>query len=611
MKAIMTSAAADCAILQQPTLAADMTLADYLARLGKHVLTSKERISLTLFTRWLTATPAPAVVLAQGEAVVDCFASDLESGRMTGRRGRYRAMRQQAVADIFSVHNRACAAAEPGFLRPLLTRKTYRHLQRYARLTPLSQQAMIWFQEKGVSPPGKHGRAARPLTVATRKSSTYTALLLLEQLGLDGFEKLTPELVPEPSADDPEYKAKCRLLHAASTFYKACHAKGLLPANPLANVSHAVFANDAERDFIGPEVYEKLRDLSTVDRKDGHQVLGRLTVLLYADLAVRRNELAGVQLFDVKPDGGGYEVTLRSAVQKMQDKPPAVLGILFPETNELLDLYLRRFRGNTPGGLLLNSKGGDATGNWLARVVATECDRIGVRTYMDRTPSPHALRRGFATCNSAPLGLAMSTAEVASRLRSSIEVVYQHYVVQNPLMAKMKTRAYRKQTQTNPNEEARKHIEALAMLKFPEAILKPLRLELERRTVKLDCRVPETATWMDGADVLQRLREKWKVNVCDRKLRSFFRAQHLTDNAGPCGAIRYREDAVDRFLHEHVPADDVMRLMPVVGRSQARSVLARFVTLRIGRVVLLRTADSLRLMQELKSLQQAAPEELT
>ncbi len=55
--------------------------------------------------------------------------------------------------------------------------------------------------------------------------------------------------------------------------------------------------------------------------------------------------------------------------------------------------------------------------------MAAECERIGVVTYLKKTPSPHALRRGFATCNSAPLGLGMTPGEVASQLRSSLDVV--------------------------------------------------------------------------------------------------------------------------------------------------------------------------------------------
>lgn len=600
MKGSVTNIAAGAAVLRQPSVASTVTAAAYVAVLKLHVRSSKEKISAYLFERWMAAQSQPPD-MTRGEGIIERFADDLRSGRVAGSGRSYRYMFKQAPSDVSALHNRAVAANVDGFRRALMPQMSYRHLSRLARLTEVTQIALAWFLEKGARPSAKPNGSSKPLTAATRNGATYAAIRLLEMLKLSGLEQVSRELVPEPSSDEPSYKTMTRLLHAVSTVYRACVGKGLLTSNPLSHVSHQIF--DGQRDFLTPAMLEKLRDLSAVDLKNARQVTDRLVCLLYVDSAVRKKELAGVRLDDVRQIDDGYQIVLRPDVQKMQGKPAATIGLLYPETNKLLGIFLRQYRGTRPGGLILNWAGGDARGEWLAKAVQREARRISLVSYYRKTLSPHTLRRTFATCNCKPLGLAMDISEVATRLRISIEIAYAHYVVQNPLLSEEKTREYRKKVGEDPLAAAAGSLEQLVKLGFPSATLKPVRLELERRKTKFVAATCQQHEWIDEDEVYARIRQRWCIEPNPRKLRPVFASQGCTDRGLARGKIRYRLDAVEKFLNEYTPA---RLLAPALSPSGLTAALTDFVTLQIGGIVLVRNVDVSTFMQAVQQNGRAA-----
>jgi integrase len=595
MKGRVVNIAAELAVLQQPSAGPAVTADIYTSTLKRHIASSKEKISLALFERWLRKQK-PAPDPRRGECLLERFADDLSSGRFAGKRGRYSYMMKQAPSDIYTLHNRAALNKDAEVQRPLITRAAYRHLCRFTRLTADTQAALCWFAEKGVRPAAKTNGSSKPLTAATRRAALYAALQLLDMLKLSGLEQVTPEVLPDPSPDDRDYKTVTRLLHGASTVFRACAAKGLLASDPLANVSHAIF--EGCRDFLTPDMMAKLRDLSTVDRKDARQVTDRLVSLLYLDSAVRQKELAGVRMEDVRQVDGGYQIVLRGEVQKMQGKPTVAIDLLYPETNELLGLYLRQVRGGASGSLILNTSGDDARGEWLAQCVQREGRRLELKTYHGKLPSPHALRRTFATCNAKPLGLGMDIAEIAARLRIDIQIANKHYVVQNPLLSEAKARAYRKKASEDPTVVAAECIAQLQKLGFPAATLKPLRLELARMKEALVVKEPPSKEWVEEGEVLDALRQRWGIRLHVRKLRALFRQHGYTDRGLAHGRIRYRRDAVEQMLTAYAP---VTPFMGMASKSMFRTSLGAFVTMKIGGAVLLKAGDVTRFVQMLRA----------
>ena len=594
MKGRIVSTAAELTVLRQPAVAPATALADYIAALARCTLAEKEKVSLRLFERWGTSLAQPQD-LSQGEALIARFSDDIEHGRIAGKRGKYRSMMRQAPGAIYALHNRAVTKGEAGFHRALLPRKTVQRLSRLAGLTPATQTALAWFLEKGMMPAGK-GKAAKPLTAKSRRSSYYAALQLLEALHLAGLELVTRELVPELSPDDPNFKTMSRILHTASAVYRACVGRGLLTVNPLTDVGHSIFDNDAVRDFLAPAELAKLLDLGTVDLKNARQVTDRLVCLLYVDSAVRRDELAGVTLADVRERDDGYQIVLQPEVQKMQGKAVAILDLLYAQTNQLLGHYLRHYRGKKEGALILNTEGRNAKGAWLAKAVKRETSRLGIRTYYDNIPSPHCLRRTFATCNCKPLGLCMDVSEIAVRLRIDVKIAHRHYIQQNPLLSEMKTKVYRQAAAPDPLAEAGQLVEGLARLGFPAAVLKPVCLELERRKAKLVAAPVPHVEWVDESAVLARLRQRWNTTPNTRKLRAVFAAQGYTDRGLAHGRIRYRLDAVDKLLTEYSPAHLFAEFVP---SAKLKAALLDFVTLQVGGIVLLRNADISSFMQRI------------
>lgn len=598
MKGPLISIATEAAALRQPSLASGLTPADYLATLKAHVASPKEGVSLRLFGKWLT-TLSPTPDLTSGEQLVAHFAEDLESGRFRSRRGKYRSMRKQAPGAIFALHNRAFEKNAVGFLRAMLSQKTFQRLSRFAHLTDKTRDALMWFMEKGARPPARPNGSPKPLTAATRKNSVYAALQLLDVMKLSGLEQVKPELLPDPSPDAADYKTTTRLMHTASAVYRACVGKGLLAENPLAHVSHAVFDNDAQRDFLTPAMLAKLRDLSTVDLKKTNQVTDRLICLLYVDTAMRQKELASVRLEDVRPSEDGYQLDLSSAAQKMQNKPKVSIALLYPETNRLLGTYLKDHRGTQAGGLVLNTLGGDATGPWMAEAVKREAERIGVCTNSNSPPSPHDLRRTFATCNSKPLGLGMDINEIASRLRIKIEIAYKHYIQENPLLSELKTKVYRKKAEDDPISTATECIERLAGLDYPGQALRLLRAELARRRETFALPEAVHVDWMNEEDVQSLMKKKWGGTIPVRNLRLLFTGKGCADRGQAHGKIRYRRDAVEKFTAEYSPVRPFAHLFT---RAQLKSALTDMVSLKIGRTVLIKSGE---VAQFLKALQPA------
>jgi site-specific recombinase XerD len=389
---------------------------------------------------------------------------------------------------------------------------------------------------------------------------------VLRRLNLNGLELVTGQHVQQflgsPDPNDSGYRRRVRTLHNLRPVYRSCAAHGLLPDDPLKDITNRTFDAYAQRDFLPPDELARLRDLTTVDMDNWQQVRDRLVCLLYADTALRRTELANVDSSQVHrlPDGN-CEIILRPAGQKMTGKPGVNQQILYPETQKLLDFYLTRIRPKFGSdGLIVDEKGHRASEHACSAAVQREAQRLALKTYYGKgPPTPHALRRTFGTCNAKPLGLAMDVAEIAEHLRDGVQVVYQHYIVRNPLRARSRGAAYRKQG--SPQSVPQGNVDAaLAVLQncgTSAAHLAAIRAELQKRRqpelVPITGKPDHLVQWATEEEAFLLLSTAWAAMPRPRDLRSYLRRQGVCKPVGKRGELLYDRDAVAQLADGYRP----------------------------------------------------------
>lgn len=571
------------------------------------------QVALGTFRRWLKARQTRNDSMTVDENLFAELIHDMERGSIKPIRKRHRQRKygvsvKQVPVRIYELHN-AQVGKDPRFLRRLVDFRSIDRYRFFLDLTPLTQEALIWFEEEGVRTK-KARMGGLPLTVATRLASITDAFCLLRRLKLTGLEQVTEEhvrgLVPKTGPEDPEYRRVVKLLNAVKTVYRACVEKGLLEHNPTNVIPHNAFTAYGTRDFLPPEGLARIRNTGTdaQELRNPERLVDRVILLLLTDTAVRRSELASLERNQLRKGSGGYEIDLRAQNQKGAGKAAVVLPILYPETTDILDRYLRWRDAQavaTGTRLILNRKGMNVTAGVIAEAVKREGARLELRTYYKkRPPAPHDLRRTFAMCNAAPLGLNMQAHELADRLRDDIQVVFTHYCRNNPLIAGERAQVYRGRLNGKLSvEDALGMVDKLAGVGLPDDVVASLRQQV--RVAAAPPPVVETAQvvereWVPEEEAVADIKRAWGHVPVLRKLRDYLRSKGGLARNRERGKLLYDAKEVKVMLEAYVP----LSRLPGLTKTVREGLAADPAVIKIGRDKLMSKDKALRLLIEVK-----------
>jgi len=216
-------------------------------------------------------------------------------------------------------------------------------------------------------------------------------------------------------------------------------AKGLIKTDPLVDVPRK--EKKENLDYVDQAGIDKLADLSTLDMNDFMDVRGRvLAFSLYYDFALRNREGSLLKTGDLKLDDI-TSLVLPKAIQKVQ-REDSLLFSYFPHvTRPLLERYLqlRASKSPTTNNLIVTDEGTPMAADGCRGVVRNHCEKLGVKTYEGKTPTPHRLRHSFGTLNHKPLGCCLDIVEIKEQYRhSTIETTYRLYFAKNPILKKQR-----------------------------------------------------------------------------------------------------------------------------------------------------------------------------
>jgi len=602
VKTIIASPLRDAQIIRKPVFQSCDLIGDYVPALRELCpsLRPTAMTSIRIFERWLESRPGKG--RSMGEELLRSFRTDLRDGSFRRENGRrYEIMSRNAPTHIHSLHNLATAHGTHGFLRELVKGQVAGKYLRFLELTETTQQALVWFELHAPRAKKGTGRGGR-MTGRTRQLGVSHSMTFLKEIGLKGLELVSPESLPDLDPDGKDYQRCTRRRHAVAIVYKACCAEGLLTSNPLEKASHESFGHSAERPFLPPDMVVRIRDLSTVNRKDQEQLANRLTVLLLLDLAVRRSELAGLRRSDIRRDRGIYRVRLRSEVQKMSNKPTVYLEILYPETAELLEIWMKR-KSLKDDALIPNRSDFPASGAVIADRLEREATRLGLACYQSgELPTCHALRRTFATCNSAPIGMAMPPDEIANRLRIDLQVAYTHYVLRNPLISSLRAQTFRERLEHSPREMIQRRMRELRQSGTPDDILEPIARWLDQTHPETEVAtelLPEIErTWISLEKGMRRLRESWGALPGLRALKTYFRETDGMNNLGPNLTPELDEKMVEDLV-AHQVLETLLGPIELSRRDQCR-IHEEITLIKVGRMRLV-PADQIPALMKLRN----------
>jgi integrase len=608
--------------VRQGAVAPGVSAAQYLAILRDSVDGSpghqkyKTSTSLYTFERWLSARDRldqPDFDIS--EELLLSIRNEMKTGGFRQRNGRWygKATISNLQSSVIRLHNRAFGT-DPRIRRELINLVTYRRYRYFNDLSETTRAALVWFELKATHASRGRGNARTLLTVTARNAGIDEAFALLRRFGIRGLEDITEERIAEfigiPDANDPGYRTRVRELTFLRPVFRACCEQGLLSSNPLSDTPNDTFDSFATRDFLPPGELNRLLDLESLDKRDWRQLRDRLLCLLYVDTAMRLNELAGLELDQVrKCEDGTYEVWLWPENQKMGGKPSAMLPILYPQTQELLEAYLERIRPKFDcGGLIVNDLGQRASGTVCGKAVCREGTRLGLKSYYRHAPpTPHDLRRTFGTCNARPLGFNMGVEELAQRMRDGIEVVYKHYIVSNPLITRSRAQEYRKRfaAPIDPSlDDVDNSIAILGQAGISAEVLSLVRSQLQAKRQEPEIadvdENPEPATWIAEDAAFAIIEREWGTVPRPRSIRKFARQQGMARPGDHRGHLVYDEGAVLKLAGEHRPFpsdyDD--------GTSTQRGLrhrLSKVPTFSIGHHRLLKKDDLIRVLSHSRS----------
>ncbi|MBN1672939.1 MAG: tyrosine-type recombinase/integrase [Kiritimatiellae bacterium] len=569
----------------------------------------KALVSLGIFEAWMKQRHGQDAGVEVNEELFEQLRSDLESGqvrtraRNNGHSRRYRRAVISQLNSIVALHNAAYGTHE-ALLRPLVDGRCRRRFRYYGALTATTRKALAWFELRGARAGTK---SRRLMSVATRCAAISDAFVMLRRLELRGLEQVTVSMADGMMAsgdpDDPQYRRTVRMMNSVRGLYRACVEEGLLDNNPLEHVAHNTFRGHQRRNFVPPEGVDKLLDLSTVDFEDECQVTDRLVTLLYLDTAVRRNELAALSLDEVVGSKSEYALQLPPEKQKGSGKAPATIPIIYPATQTLLAHYLktRLRKGRGPERLFLDRKGRPASGVALSRAVSREAERLDLWCYhkvngKHKRPSPHDLRRTFATANIRPLGLCLEAHEVAARLRDSVATMHAHYVLNNPLISGLRAQEYRRRASVEvDSQKAMECVEVLDRFGVDAGLLEPIRAEIrklaspstkaeEANEVGRDAQLRE---WIPEDDALSMIADEWPAAPGGRQLRNYLRGQDALKRAGRKGKLHYDASVVRGLLTDYYPLG-ALKDNPNVDNSKLKRAATEPGVIAIGRMRLVK-----------------------
>ena len=585
--------------LSNPLLAPDVTVADYLTALKlvtdfpKKSTRLHAEYAIRIMERWLQSRFNDEAALPMNEAMLEELAQDLALGKFLREDGtRYQMRTNSVTTTIRYLHNRLVDTKQVGFQRKFVHRLVWLRLQRYARLTKPTQDILLYLEQTGRRATRKNKRTARPMTESTRGLAISSTLRLLDRVGRGGVELVTRndiDILRDKGDQDNRHKTIARMLHNAGPVFRLGKERGLMADNVLDTASSDTFKQDARRDFLPPDQVDKMLDLSTLDWSDNQMVRDRLVVLLLYDLAVRRSELAGMNLDDVTEVDGQYEIRLRPEVQK-NVKPLKRLFVYFPATRDVLRHYLTHIRGSSPGKLILDRRGKAASAAAIENAVARESgpDRLNLVCYRsDRRPTPHAFRRTFATINCHPHGLGLAIHELADRLRDSIRVVDESYRLQNPLMDEKRAEHYQKKlaAQIDPKESVQSALQQLEQQGAPVGALTTIRKWFDRKYTETTPTAEQVQddVWLSEDMAIALMKERWSHIPRTRHLRAYCAEKNALRRCADQSAdgrarVHLLRSAVVALVTEYVPLLD--HLTPAEMRN--KTVMRLLATLRTG-----------------------------
>ncbi len=212
-------------------------------------------------------------------------------------------------------------------------------------------------------------------------------------------------------------------------------AKGLISTDPLKDVPGKQTGQNL--DYIDQAGMDTLADLSTLDMNCFKDVRDRLlTFSIYYDFALRNREGSLVKTSDFRLNDT-TSLVVRKDIQKIQREDSLIFSYFPLVTRPLLERYLHlRARVNPATDILMVSSDGVALeADGCRQAVRQHCDRLGVKTYDGKTPTPHRLRHSFGSLNISPLGRCLEIVEVKEHYRhSSIDTTYELYVAKNTIL---------------------------------------------------------------------------------------------------------------------------------------------------------------------------------
>ena len=613
MKRELNNPLTNAALLLTPVVVPTMTWEQYLSVLIevsiKH--SKKHQFSFNTFQRWVKAKyqiNQPAII---NESLIEQLRNELINGHIIGANGDILdpKLASQIPGNIFNIHNAAADLQTPGILRRLIDCRLVKRLSYFNSLTEQSRQAIVWFEREGRRTSSKYTRPPQVMTTYTRSQAINAAFQLMKELGVHGLEQITADMVanftPPPDPDDKEYRCVARLIHTVSSIYRSCIQSGYLHSNPLTNVDNRIFSANARRDFLPPDQIDLARNLDTVDFKNWRRVRDRVVVLVLIDLSLRKNELAGVELTQVKHTAdGAFQINLLSENQKMTGKSVAPLDILYPETIQLLKHYLKNVRPQFGGNsLIVNHFGRAASHGAIAGAVKREGIRLGLKCYFSgKPPGCHTLRRSFPTCNAAPLGLSFGLVELADRLRCGVEVAKKHYIVENPLRRSAIGEEYRRRFKAeDPDKEALVHISALEKSNSVDSnLLAILRTSVEQRiqakTTPDMVVKPHVPVWINEEEMISLLYSRWNHLPQLRDFRPYIKAMKGIIKSKPYGRTLYDKVLIEDIVGAYVPIADLL----VPSEKMPRNVLEKVRVIKIGGLKLISAQDGIQLAKTLR-----------
>ena len=178
--------------------------------------------------------------------------------------------------------------------------------------------------------------------------------------------------------------------------------------------------------------------------------------------------------------------------------------------------------------------------------------------------------------------------EIAERLRISINIAYQHYVVQNPLIQEAKAKIHRQKNKSKTADEESLELVARLETLSPsnQKLLNQFRDAVERRLkAKQEAKeLGHTPVWINEAEVFSILKKSWYNIPRRRCLRKYFVSRKAAKRSGNHG-IAYYDAVIARELSEkYEPVSDHIKKV-----SRAISlILSSFDSISIGWVKLIK-----------------------